>query len=119
MSKTNHCQLIGQFGQDPSKIITQEGKILSSFSFATHDARKDATGQYQQITDWHNVVAFGKTAELICQYMTKGSKAMITGKLSTRQYTDKQGHNRFVTEIIVEDILFLSQKQKENNEPNQ
>ena len=108
MSKTNDVRLIGVFGQEPKKIITQDGKVIVSFSFATHEKRKDAAGNYNDHTDWHNCVAFGKLAELIATHMAKGSRAALYGSLRTRQYQDKDNNARYATEIIVDEILFLA-----------
>ena len=119
MTKSNQVTLIGLFGQDPKKTITQDGKIIGSFSFATHDSRKNQVGEYVQHTEWHNVVAFGKTAELICTHMKKGSHAAIFGKLQTRQYVDKTEQNRYTTEIIVSDILFLNSGVKKDSANDQ
>ena len=72
MSKSNQVQLIGMFGQDPNKVITTDGKIIATFSFATHEHRKDQNGQPTTETEWHNVVSFGKLAEIISSHMKKG-----------------------------------------------
>lgn len=110
MSKTNQVQLIGRIGQKPEIITTNTGKIVSSFSMATTENYKNDKGEKVETTDWHNIVAFGKLAQLIEQYLTKGSKLLIHGRLQTRQYQTKEGDNRYRTEIIVEDVLFLDNK---------
>jgi single-strand DNA-binding protein len=113
MSKTNHVRLIGNLGGSPKLISTQEGQSVLSFTMATHETYKDQQGNKQSKTDWHNIVAFGKVANLIHDYLKKGSQAMIIGKLQTRQYVDKQQNQRYVTEVIVEEVLFLGDAKSE------
>lgn len=113
MSKTNHVRLIGNLGGKPKLISTQEGQSVLSFTMATHETYKDQQGNKQSKTDWHNIVAFGKVANLINDYLNKGSQAMIIGKLQTRQYVDKQQNQRYVTEVIVEEVLFLGDAKSE------
>jgi single-strand DNA-binding protein len=108
MSKTNSVRLIGIFGQDPKTHTTEAGILISSFSFATHEKRKNASEQWVESTDWHNVVAFGKVAQLVSTHMKKGAKCSIDGRIQTRQYIDKDSNTRYVTEIVLEEILFLS-----------
>lgn len=110
MSKTNNVRLIGYIGQTPKSVITESGKQVVSFSLATNDTYKDDDGHRQETTEWHNIVAFGQTAANIANYLSKGSRVMVLGKLRTRQYVDKQEVNRYTTEILVDDTLFLDKK---------
>lgn len=110
MSKTNQVQLIGRIGQKPELITTENGKIVSSFSMATTETFKNDKGEKMETTDWHNVVLFGKLAELVCKYLSKGSRLMVQGKLQTRNYTTKEGDSKYRTEVIVNEVLFLDNK---------
>ncbi|MGB2349382.1 MAG: single-stranded DNA-binding protein [Flavobacteriaceae bacterium] len=103
----NKVQLIGNLGNDPEIITLEGGKKLAKFSLATNEHYKDKDGQKQTKTDWHNVVAWNKTAELIEQYVSKGKEIAIEGKLSTRSYEDKDGQKRYTTEVIVNELLLL------------
>ena len=90
------------------EIITLDsGKKLAKFSLATNEHYKDKDGQKQTKTDWHNIVAWNKTAELIEQYVSKGKEIAIEGKLSTRSYEDKEGQKRYTTEVVVNELLML------------
>ena len=103
----NKVQLIGNLGNDPEIITLEGGKKLAKFSLATNEHYKDKDGQKQTKTDWHNVVAWNKTAELIEQYVSKGKEIAIEVKLSTRRYEDKEGQKRYTTEVIVNELLLL------------
>lgn len=107
MSKTNKVQLIGNVGQRPKLVGNNVENSVLVFSMATHETYKDAQGVKQKRTEWHNVVAFGRVASLIQQYVDQGSHVMVEGRLQTRNYVDKEGINRYTTEIICEEILFL------------
>ena len=113
MSKTNHVRIVGNIGQIPSIITSTSGTKILSFTVASHDRIKNDGGTYDTKTEWHNLVAFGNIANLISEHLTKGSQAMFLGRLCTRQYTDKAGNPRYVTEIIVEDVLFLGSSKKD------
>ena len=106
----NKVQLIGNLGNDPEIITLESGKKLAKFSLATNESYKDANGEKQTKTDWHNLVAWGKTADIIEKYITKGKQIAIEGKLSTRSYETKEGENRYVTEVIVNELLMLGNK---------
>jgi single-strand DNA-binding protein len=112
MSKTNHVRLIGFLGANPKLVGNNENSTVLSVSIATHDSHKDEHGNKIVKTEWHNVIAFGKVADLIKTHTVKGSQVMIIGRLQTRQYLTKEQENRYVTEIICEEILFLGEKDK-------
>jgi single-strand DNA-binding protein len=82
---------------------------------ATNETYKDAQGNKATRTEWHNIVSFGKVANLIIQYCKQGDHIMLSGRLQTRQYTNKENQQRYTTEIITEEILFLGGKKSENN----
>ncbi|MBF0455934.1 MAG: single-stranded DNA-binding protein [Magnetococcales bacterium] len=97
----NKVQLIGNVGQEPDIRFTQDGRPIANFSVATSETWKDKQGQRQEKTEWHRVVAFGKLAEIIQQYVHKGSKLFIEGKMQTRKWTDNQGQDKYTTEVVI------------------
>jgi single-strand DNA-binding protein len=97
----NKVQLIGNVGQEPEVRFTQDGRPIANLSIATSESWNDKQGQKQEKTEWHRVVAFGKLAEIIQQYVHKGSKLFIEGKLQTRKWTDNQGQDKYTTEIVI------------------
>ncbi|WP_299223188.1 single-stranded DNA-binding protein [uncultured Psychroserpens sp.] len=103
----NKVQLIGRLGQDPEIVTLESGKKLAKFSLATNDTYKDATGEKVENVQWHNLVAWNKTAEIIEQYVTKGKEIAIEGKLTSRSYDDKDGQKRYITEVVVNELLML------------
>ncbi|MGA3136821.1 MAG: single-stranded DNA-binding protein [Terracidiphilus sp.] len=105
----NKVFLLGNVGKDPEIRSTPGGVIVANFTLATSDRQKDAQGNWQERTEWHNLVAFSRTAEIIRDYVRKGSKLYIEGKIQTRSWDDKQsGAKRYKTEIIVNDLSLLS-----------
>lgn len=107
-SLKNKVQLIGNLGTDPEIITLDSGKLLAKFSLATNDYYNDAKGERVQNTQWHNIVAWNKSAEIIEKYVSKGQEVAIEGKLTNRSYEDKEGVKRYITEIVVSEILMLS-----------
>ena len=103
----NKVQLIGNLGNDPEIITLESGKKLAKFSLATNEHYKDKDGQKQTKTDWHNIVAWNKTVDIIEQYVSKGKEIAIEGKLSSRSYEDKEGQKRYTTEVIINELLLL------------
>lgn len=97
----NRVQLIGHLGSDPEIRATQDGKPIANMSIATSDTWNDAQGQKQEKTEWHRVVVFGRLAEIVQQYLKKGSQIFVEGKLQTRKWTDKQGIERYSTEVVL------------------
>ena len=105
----NKVILLGNVGKDPEIKSTGGGTLVANFSLATADRQKDAQGNWQDRTEWHNLVAFSRTAEIIRDYVQKGSKLYIEGKIQTRSWDDKNsGEKRYRTEIIVNDLGLLS-----------
>ena len=109
-SLRNKVQLIGNLGNDPEIINLESGKTLAKFSIATNESYKNAKGEKITDTQWHNVVAWGKTAEIIEKYVTKGKEVAIEGKLTSRSYETKEGENRYVTEVVCNELLMLGNK---------
>jgi single-strand DNA-binding protein len=106
----NKVQLIGNLGNNPEIITLDSGKKLAKFSIATNESYKNAQGEKVVDTQWHNVVAWNKTAEIVEQYLEKGKEIAIEGKLTTRSYDDKEGNKRYVTEVVCNELLMLGSK---------
>ncbi len=106
----NKVQLIGNLGNDPEIITMDSGKKLAKFSIATNESYKNAQGERVTDTQWHNVIAWGKTADIIESYVTKGKEVAIEGKLTTRSWDDKEGNKRYTTEVVCNELLMLGNK---------
>jgi single-strand DNA-binding protein len=106
----NKVQLIGNLGNAPEVHITGQGRKWVRFSMATHETYLDAEGVKKKDTQWHQLVAWGKVAELVEKYLYKGKEVAVEGKLVNRSYVDKDGIKRFVTEIRVNELLLLGTK---------
>jgi single-strand DNA-binding protein len=105
----NKVILLGNVGKDPEIRSTPGGATVASFSLATSDRFQDQQGNWQDRTEWHNLVAFKRNAEIIRDYVKKGSKLYVEGKLQTRSWDDKEsGQKRYKTEVVVFDISLLS-----------
>ena len=103
----NKVQLVGNLGNDPEIITLDSGKKIAKFSLATNEYYKDADGQKQTKTEWHNLIAWNKTAELVENYLTKGKEIAIDGKLTYRSWDDKEGNKRYSTEVVVNELLMF------------
>ncbi len=106
----NKVQLIGNLGNNPEIITLDGGKKLAKFSLATNENYRNAKGEKVTDTQWHNLIAWNKTAEIIEQYVAKGSEIAIEGKLTSRSYETKEGEKRYVTEVVVNELLMLGGK---------
>jgi single-strand DNA-binding protein len=106
----NKVQLIGNLGKAPEIINTESGKKLARFSLATNESYRNAQGEKITETQWHNVVAWGKTAALAEKYLQKGTEVALEGKLVSRSYVAKDGNKKYVTEIQVNEILLFGNK---------
>jgi single-strand DNA-binding protein len=105
----NKVILIGNLGKDPEVKVTPSGTPVAKFSLATNERYKDKAGQWQDRTEWHNLVAWQRTAEIIGEYVKKGSKIYVEGRLQTSSWDDKTtGEKKYRTEIIVNDLVLLS-----------
>lgn len=102
----NQVILIGRLGREPESHDTAGGK-MAFFSVATSRRYKGQDGQTQEETEWHSIVAFGATADIVAKYVKKGDLVYVNGRLRTRKYTDKQGVERFKTEIICNNLQML------------
>jgi single-strand DNA-binding protein len=103
----NKVQLIGRLGQDPEVKHLEGGKTVANFSLATNYKFKNKQGEWAESTDWHNLVAWGKTAEIIEKYVLKGSEIGIEGRLTTRSWDDKDGNKRYTTEVLVNELMLM------------
>lgn len=103
----NKVQLIGNLGNDPEIINLESGKMLAKFSIATNESYKNANGEKVTDTQWHNIVAWGKTAQIVEKFVTKGKEVAIEGKLTTRTWEDKDGMKRYTTEVVCNELLML------------
>lgn len=103
----NKVQLIGNLGQDPEIVTMENGNKRAKFSIATSDSYKNAQGQKVEDTQWHTIVAWGKTAEIVENYLTKGKQVAVEGKLTHRSYETKEGEKRYVTEVRCNELLML------------
>ncbi len=106
----NKVQLIGNVGQAPTITELDSGKKVARISLATNESYKNSKGEKQTDTNWHNLVAWGKTANFIEKYVTKGKEIAIEGKLTNRSFEDKEHVKRYVTEVVVSEILLLGSK---------
>jgi single-strand DNA-binding protein len=116
MQGLNKVTLIGNLGKDPDLQTLEGNVIVAKLSLATTERFRDKAGKIHNQTEWHNVVLWRSLAELAQQYLTKGSLVFIEGKLKTRQYEDKQGITRYVTEIIAEQLIMLDKKTSNEDE---
>lgn len=103
----NRVQLIGNVGNDPEIKNFDGGKKLASLTIATNESYKNDKGEKVEQTEWHKITAWGRTAEIIEKYVTKGKEIAIEGKLTHRSYDDKDGNKRYITEVVANDILLL------------
>jgi single-strand DNA-binding protein len=106
----NRVQLIGNLGTNPEIITLESGKKLAKMTIATNEDYTNQKGEKVKETQWHNVTAWGKQADIIEKYLTKGKQVCIEGKLNNRNYTDKEGVKRYITEIICNEVLMLGSK---------
>lgn len=116
MSGVNKVIILGNLGQDPEIRYMPDGKAVANLSVATSEEWKDKqTGEKQSKTEWHRIVIFGKLAEIAGEYLTKGSKVYFEGSNRTRKWQDKNGQDRYTTEIIVTEMTMLGGSQFKDN----
>lgn len=113
-SLRNRVQLIGNLGQDPEIKTLESGKKVAHFTIATNDSYKNSEGQKVEETTWHNIVAWNGLAERATKYLKKGNEVAIDGRLVYRNYEDKKGVTKYITEIVISEMLFLRLSKKEN-----
>ena len=106
----NKVQLLGHLGGDPEIVSLESGKKLVKFAIATNETYRNAKGEKITDTQWHNIVAWNKTAEIIEKYVHKGHEIMIEGKLTSRSYETKEGEKRYITEVVCNELVMLGGK---------
>lgn len=116
MSGYNKATIVGHLGRDP-ECRDAGGSRVANFSVATSERFKDRSGERQERTEWHRVVAWGKLAEICEKYLRKGAKVLVEGKLQTRKWEDRDGNTRHTTEIHAREVVFLSSKRDADEEP--
>ena len=111
MSSVNKALIIGNLGQDPEIKYTQSGSPVANLSVATSERWKDKnTGEQKEQTEWHRVVVFGRLAEIAEQYLKKGSKVFIEGKIQTRDWEDAEGNKKYTTEVVAREMTMLDSR---------
>ena len=113
----NKVILLGNLGKDPELRYSAQQTPVCSFSLATNDRRKDQSGNWVDHTEWHNIVTFGKTAENCSQYLKKGRQAFIEGSIRTRKWQDKEGKDRYTTEIVAYTVQFIGSRDAGKSAP--
>lgn len=106
----NKVILIGNLGKDPELRYTSGGVAVATFSIATNESWKDPDGNLQERTQWHNIVAWRKLAEICGEYLKKGGKVYVEGRLQHRNYDDKNGVKRYVTEVVLDEMVMLDSR---------
>lgn len=109
----NKVILVGRLGKDPEVRYTTDNNAVATLNLATGERRKDASGQWVDHTEWHRLVCFGKLAELAKNYLKKGRQIYAEGRLRTTKWQDKEGKDRYTTEIVVATLEFLGDKNQE------
>ena len=110
MASVNKVILVGNLGRDPEIRYMPSGDAMANLNLATTDTWKDKGGEKQEKTEWHRVVMFGKTADIAGEYLKKGSQVYIEGRLQTRKWTDKEGQERYTTEIVADRMQMLGSR---------
>ncbi len=110
MASVNKAIIIGNLGKDPEMRYMPSGDAICNFSIATTDSWKDKSGEKQEKTEWHRISMFGKLAEIAGEYLKKGSQVYVEGRLQTRKWQDKDGHERYTTEIVADRMQMLGSK---------
>jgi single-strand DNA-binding protein len=114
MASLNKVMIIGHLGADPDVRYSQNNTAIATLSVATNERYKDQNGDWQESTEWHRIVAFGRVAEICQEYLKKGSKIYIEGSLQTRSWEDKDGVKKYTTEIKARTLFMLDGKGESN-----
>jgi single-strand DNA-binding protein len=115
----NKVLLIGNLGKDPEVRFTGSGQAVARFPVATSEVWNDKEGQRQERTEWHNVVVWGKQGETCGQYLQKGRQVYVEGSIRTRQYDDKDGNKRYITEVVAQRVQFLGAQHGRHTGPGE
>ena len=116
MASLNRVELIGNLGRDPEIRFTTSGTAVASLALATSEKVKNKSGELEERTEWHNIILYGRLAEVAGEYLTKGKSVYLEGKLKTRKWQDKTGKDRYTTEVVGEKMLMLGGKSGATNE---
>jgi single-strand DNA-binding protein len=119
MSGVNKVILVGNLGANPELRYTQGQQAVANLRIATTERWTDKSGQKQEATEWHRVVVWGKQAEIVGQYLTKGRSVYIEGRIRTRQWQDQAGQKRYTTEIVAQNVQMLGGRGGESRGPDQ
>lgn len=119
MASVNLAIIVGNLGRDPEVRFLADGKAVANITIATSESWKDKDGNKKESTEWHRCVAYGKTAELMGEYLKKGSSVYIQGRIQTKKWTDKEGQERYTTEIVVDKMQFLGAAKASTEAPRQ
>jgi single-strand DNA-binding protein len=111
----NKAIIIGNLGADPEMKQTQTGSSVANFNVATSEQWTGKDGQRQEQTEWHRIVAFGRLGEICGQYLNKGSKVYIEGRIQTREWQDQDGNTKYTTEIVAREMKMLDSRQTDSN----
>jgi len=103
----NKVMILGNLGADPELRYTQNQNAVATLRIATNERRKNAEGEWVDQTEWHSIVVWGKQAENCAQYLSKGRQAFVEGRLQTRKWQDKEGRDRYTTEIVAQNVQFI------------
>lgn len=106
----NKAILLGNLGKDPELRYTSGGKAVTSFSLATSERWTGQDGQKNESTTWHNIVAWGRQAEVMKEYLAKGQQVYIEGRISNRSYDDKEGNKKYISEVVVQSFSFVGSR---------
>jgi len=106
----NKAILVGNLGKDPELRYTASGQAVATFSLATTEKFKNKSGEQQERTEWHNIVAWGPLAEICGKYLTKGKQIYCEGRIQSRSYDDRDGNKRYITEIVISDMQMLGSR---------
>jgi single-strand DNA-binding protein len=107
MASVNKVILIGNLGRDPELRYTQSGQAVANFTLATNENWTAKSGEREERTEWHRVIAWGRTAELCAEYLAKGRTVYVEGRLQTREWEDREGQKRRTTEVVAQTVQFL------------
>lgn len=113
----NKVMLLGNIGKDPEVRVSPNGTAIANLTLATSETWKDQQGERQERTEWHRIVMFGRTAEVARDYLRKGSKLYLEGKLQTRKWQDKEGKDQYTTEIVAHEFQMLDPKPADGERP--
>jgi single-strand DNA-binding protein len=113
MASLNKCILIGRLGKDPELKFTTSGKAVTKFSLATSEKWKNkGTNEPMETTTWHNIVVWGEQGETVSKYIRKGSQVYVEGRISNREYDDKNGIRRYTSEVVADRVIFLDSAER-------